>query len=109
MKYLLVIILSLTIMQITLPKKDKAMHFAFGYVTTHAAKSIIPEYTDNKKLIKYGPIIMCIAVSVGKELVDKYDSDPKSTFEWADMGYTVGGGITLITIDIKKRRAKALH
>ena len=95
-------------MQITLPKKDKAMHFAFGYVTVHAAQSIIPEYTDNKKIIKYGPIIMCLAVSVGKELVDKYDSDPKSTFELADMAYTVGGGITLITIDIKKKRPKPL-
>ena len=50
MKYLLAITLLLTIMQITLPKKDKAMHFAFGYVTTHAAQSIIPEYTDNKKI-----------------------------------------------------------
>ena len=109
MKYLLSVILSLTIMQITLPKKDKAMHFAFGYVTTHAAKSIIPEYTDNKKVIKYGPIIACLAVGVGKELVDKYDSNPKSTFEWLDIAYTTGGGITLITIDIKKRRAKALH
>jgi uncharacterized membrane protein YjdF len=95
-------------MQITLPKKDKAMHFAFGYVTTHAAKSIIPEYTDNKKIIKYGPIIMCIAVGVGKELVDKYDSNPKSTFEWLDIAYTAGGGITLITIDIKKKRPKPL-
>ena len=68
MKYLLSIILSLTIMQITLPKKDKAMHFAFGYVTTHAAKSIIPEYTDNKKIIKYGPILACVVLALAKNL-----------------------------------------
>ena len=109
MKYFLIIAALLIVISDPIIKKDKAMHFSFGYITTHAAKSIIPEYTDNKKIIKYGPIIACIAVGVGKELVDKYDSNPKSTFEWLDIGYTFGGGITLITIDIKKRRAKALH
>jgi hypothetical protein len=90
-------------MQITLPKKDKAMHFAFGYVTAHATNSIILEHTDNKKIIKYGPIIACVAVGIGKELVDKYDSDPKSTFEWLDIAYTAGGGVTLISFTINKR------
>lgn len=101
MKYLLATILSLTIMQITLPKKDKVFHFGAGYIITHAAYSIIPEYTDNKKVIKYGPIILCLASGVAKELVDKYDSDPKSTFEWADIAYTSGGGFTFISIKIK--------
>ena len=45
---------------------------------------------------------MC-SVSVGKELVDKYDSDPKSKFEWLDIAYTFGGGITLISFTINKR------
>ena len=109
MKYFFIIAVLLVVISDPIIKKDKAMHFAFGYVTAHAANSMILEYTDNKKVIKYGPIIACLAVGIGKELVDKYDSNTKSTFEWLDIAYTAGGGITLITIDIKKRRAKALH
>ena len=40
---------------------------------------------------------------IPKELVDKYDSNPKSTFEWLDIAYTFGGGVTVISIDINKR------
>ena len=108
MKYTIALILSLLLIQ-NLVSKDKAYHFAAGYVFAHATNSVTVTWTDNKKVIKYGPLIACIALGVGKELVDKYDSDPKSTFEWLDIAYTTGGGITLITIDIKKRRAKALH
>ena len=93
MKYTVTLILSL----------DKAYHFAAGYVVTHAANSMAVQWTDNEKVIKYGPIIACIAVGVGKELVDKYDSDPKSTFELLDIAYTAGGGITLISFTINKK------
>jgi len=103
MKYLLVITLSLLVVQTPVFKKDYAMHFAAGYVTAHAARSIIVEYTDNKKLIKFGPLVAAITVGVTKELIDKYDSDPKSTFEWQDMLYTTGGGVTLISFTIGKR------
>jgi len=103
MKYLLVMLLSLMMVQTPVFKKDYAMHFAAGYVTAHAARSIIVEYTDNKKLIKFGPLIAAITIGVTKELVDKYDSNPKSTFEWQDMLYTAGGGVTLISFTINKR------
>ena len=83
--------------------KDKAYHFAAGYVFTHASHSVATTWTDNKKVIKYGPLVACIALGVGKELVDKYDSDPKSTFEWLDVAYTFGGGVTVISTDINKR------
>ena len=83
--------------------KDKAYHFAAGYVFTHASHSVAVTWTDNEKVIKYGPLIACIALGVGKELIDKYDSDPKSTFEWQDMLYTTGGGVTLISFTIGKR------
>jgi len=84
-------------------RKDYAMHFAAGYVAAHATRGIIVEYTDNKKLIKFGPLVAAVTLGVTKELVDKYDSDPKSTFEWQDMLYTAGGGITLISFTINKR------
>ena len=83
-------------------RKDYAYHFAAGYLTAHATRSIIVEYTDNEKFIKFGPLIAAISIGVAKELKDKYDSNPKSTFEWLDIAYTAGGGITLITIDINK-------
>ena len=35
--------------------KDKAYHFAAGYVFTHATNSVAVTWTDNKKVIKYGP------------------------------------------------------
>jgi len=103
MKYLLILTISTLLVVQNYFGKDKAMHFAAGYITSHASNSIIVEYTDNKKVIKYGPVIACIAVGVAKELVDKYDSDPKSTFEWLDIAYTTGGGITFLTIDIGKK------
>lgn len=102
MKYTIALILSLLLMQ-NFASKDKAFHFAAGYVVTHATHSVAVEWTNNKKVIKYGPLIACIALGVGKELVDKYDSDPKSTFEWLDIAYTFGGGVTFISIDINKR------
>ncbi len=102
MKYTVALILSLLLMQ-NFVSKDKAFHFTAGYVFTHATHSVAVEWTDNEKVIKYGPIIACIALGVGKELVDKYDSDPKSTFEWLDIAYTFGGGVTVISIDINKR------
>ena len=103
MKYLLVTLLSIMIVQTHVFKKDYAMHFAAGYITAHATRSIIVEYTDNKKLIKFGPLVAAITIGVTKELVDKYDSNPKSTFEWQDMIYTAGGGVTLISFTINKR------
>ena len=96
-------LLSIMIMQTHVFKKDYAMHFAAGYITAHATRSIIVEYTDNKKLIKFGPLVAAITIGVTKELVDKYDSNPKSTFEWQDMMYTAGGGVTLISFTINKR------
>ena len=45
--------------------KDKAYHFAAGYVFTHATNSVAVEWTDNEKVIKYGPLIACIALGVG--------------------------------------------
>mgnify|MGYP003109201333 CR=1 FL=1 len=102
MKYFIVTVYTLFLLQ-SFIAKDKIMHFSVGYITSHASSSIIVEYTDNKKLIKYGPILACLVVGVGKELVDKYDSDPKSTFEVLDIAYTVGGGITLLSIDIGKK------
>jgi hypothetical protein len=103
MKYFFIITALLVVISDPIIKKDKAMHFAFGYVTAHATNSIILEYIDNKKVIKYGPILTCLAVGVGKELLDKYDSNHKSTFEWLDIGYTLGGGVTLISFTINKR------
>ena len=79
------------------------MHFAAGYITAHAARSVIIEYTDDKRIIKLGPLVAAITIGVTKELVDKYDSNPKSTFEWQDMLYTAGGGVTLISFTINKR------
>ena len=110
MKNLLVIIIALMVMIQPIVRKDKVMHFAVGYVSAHASKSIIIQYTDNKKVIKYGPIITCVALGVAKELIDKYDSNPKTTFEWEDIAFTTGGGITLLSIDIgnKKRPTKQL-
>ena len=103
MKYLLIISLSLIIIQAPVFKKDYAMHFAAGYITAHATRGIIVEYTDNEKLIKFGPLVAAITIGVAKELKDKYDSNPKSTFEWQDMIYTAGGGVTLISFTINKR------
>ena len=103
MKYLLVAMLSLMIVQTPVFKKDYAMHFAAGYITAHATRSIIVEYTDNEKFIKLGPLVAAITIGVTKELVDKYDSNPKSTFEWQDMLYTAGGGVTLISFIINKK------
>jgi hypothetical protein len=103
MKYLLVMLLSIIIAQTPVFKKDYAMHFAAGYITAHATRSIIIEYTDNEKFIKFGPLVAAITIGVTKELVDKYDSNPKSTFEWQDMLYTAGGGVTLISFTINKR------
>lgn len=102
MKYLLAVIFFAITAQ-NFVSKDKAYHFAAGYVFTHATNSVAVTWTDNEKVIKYGPLIACIALGVGKELVDKYDSDPKSTFEWLDIAYTFGGGVTVISIDINKR------
>jgi len=103
MKYLLIISLSLIIIQAPVFKKDYAYHFAAGYLTAHATRGIIVEYTDNEKLIKFGPLVAAITIGVAKELKDKYDSNPKSTFEWQDMIYTAGGGVTLISFTINKR------
>ena len=103
MKYLLTISLSLIIIQTPVFKKDYAYHFTAGYLTAHATRGIILEYTDNEKLIKFGPLVAAITIGVAKELKDKYDSNPKSTFEWQDMLYTAGGGVTLISFTINKR------
>jgi hypothetical protein len=103
MKYLLVVALSLLMVQTPVFKKDYAYHFAAGYVTAHATRSIIIEYTDNEKIIKFGPLIAAVTIGVAKELRDKYDSNSRSTFEWQDMLYTAGGGITLISFTINKR------
>ena len=103
MKYFFIVTALLVVISDPIIKKDKAMHFAFGYVTAHATNSMILEYTDNKKVIKYGPILACLAVGIGKELVDKYDSNPRSKFEWLDIAYTAGGGITLISFTINKK------
>ncbi len=103
MKNLSCIILFLLLIQTPVFKKDYAMHFAAGYITAHAARSVIVEYTDDKKIIKLGPLVAAITIGVTKELVDKYDSNPKSTFEWQDMLYTAGGGVTLISFTINKR------
>ena len=103
MKYLPVALLSIMMVQTPVFKKDYAMHFAAGYITAHAARSIIIEYTDNKKFIKFGPLVAAVTIGVAKELVDKYDSNPKSTFEWQDMIYTAGGGVTLVSFTINKR------
>jgi len=103
MKYLLMSILSLAMIQTPVFKKDYAYHFAAGYIVAHATKSIIVEHTDNKKLIKFGPLVAAVAIGVAKEVKDKYDSNPKSTFEWQDMIYTAGGGVTLVSFTINKR------
>ena len=103
MKYLPVVALSLLMVQTPVFKKDYAYHFAAGYVTAHATKGIIIEYTDNEKIIKFGPLIAAMTIGVAKELKDKYDSNPKSTFEWQDMLYTAGGGVTLISFTINKK------
>ena len=103
MKYLLISILSLAMIQTPVFKKDYAYHFAAGYLTAHATRSIIVEYTENEKFIKFGPLVVAVAVGVAKELRDKYDSNPKSTFEWQDMIYTAGGGVTLISFTINKK------
>jgi hypothetical protein len=103
MKYLLVILLSLMMVQTPVFKKDYAYHFAAGYLTAHATRSIIVEYTDNKKFIKFGPLVAAVSIGIAKELRDKYDSNPKSTFEWQDMIYTASGGVTLISFTINKK------
>lgn len=100
MKYLLITTLAVMLAWEPIIKKDKIMHFGAGYISAHAATNILPEYTDNKKVIKYGPFVACLVIGVTKELVDKYDSNPKSTFEWADIAYTAGGGITFFTISL---------
>jgi len=101
-KYTIALILSLLLMQ-NFASKDKAYHFAAGYVFTHASHSVAVTWTDNEKVIKYGPLVACIALGVGKELIDKYDSNPNSTFDWLDIAYTFGGGVTVVSIDINKR------
>ena len=103
MKNLFYITLFLLLIQTPVFKKDYAYHFAAGYIAAHATKSIIVEHTDNKKLIKFGPLIAAVTIGVAKELKDKHDSNPKSTFEWQDMLYTAGGGITLISFTINKK------
>jgi uncharacterized membrane protein YjdF len=103
MKNLLIITVMLAVMAQSIIQKDKAMHFAVGYVAAHTSKSVILQYTDNKKVIKYGPVVICIALGITKELIDKYDSNPRSTFEWEDIAFTTGGGITLLSIDIGKK------
>ena len=103
MKHLLTALILAMIVQTPIFKKDYAYHFAAGYVTAHATRSVIVEYTDNEKLIKFGPLIAAVSIGVAKELKDKYDSNPKSTFEWQDMLYTAGGGVTLISFTINKR------
>jgi len=103
MKYLFVVLLSLMMVQTPVFKKDYAYHFAAGYLTAHATRSIIIEYTDNEKFIKFGPLVAAVTIGVAKELRDKYDSNPKSTFEWQDMLYTAGGGVTLISFTINKK------
>ena len=103
MKNLFYITLFLLLIQAPVFKKDYAYHFAAGYIAAHATKSIIVEHTDNKKLIKFGPLIAAVTIGVAKELKDKYDSNPKSKFEWQDMIYTAGGGVTLISFTINKK------
>ena len=103
MKHLLVILLALMVVQTPVFRKDYAYHFAAGYITAHATRSIIVEYTDNKKFIKFGPLVAAVTIGAAKELVDKYDSNPKSTFEWQDMLYTASGGVTLISFTINKK------
>ncbi len=93
----------LLVVQTPVFRKDYAYHFAAGYITAHATRRIIVEYTDNEKLIKFGPLFAAVSIGVAKELKDKYDSNPKSTFEWQDMLYTTGGGVTLISFTINKR------
>ena len=105
MKHLL-IILAITILttQFYTPvvRNDYISHFAVGYTSAHLAYTVFPKITNNKKVIKYGPLIFCVALGVAKELSDKYDSNPKTTFEWEDIALTTGGSITLLTIEINK-------
>ena len=103
MKNILILIFLVLIVQTPVFKKDYAYHFAAGYITAHATRNVIIEYTDNEKFIKFGPLAAAVTIGVAKELKDKYDSNPKSTFEWQDMLYTAGGGITLISFTINKR------
>ena len=103
MKHLLAILLSLIMIQTPVFKKDYAYHFAAGYLTAHATRGIIVEYTDNEKLIRFRPLVAAVSIGIAKELRDKYDSNSKSTFEWQDMIYTAGGGVTLISFTINKR------
>ncbi len=103
MRNLLILLCFVLLVQTPVFKKDYAYHFAAGYIAAHATKSIIIEHTENKKLIKFGPLIAAVTIGVAKELKDKYDSNPKSTFEWQDMLYTAGGGVTLISFTINKK------
>ena len=74
-------------------------YLSYSFIVT----KLNPVLADNKKVIKYGPLVACIALGVGKELIDKYDSNPNSTFDWLDIAYTFGGGVTVVSIDINKR------
>lgn len=105
MKYIILSLLaSFLAVQFYTPiiRNDYISHFAVGYTSTHTAYLILPKITNNKKIIKYGPLVFCVALGVTKELIDKYDSNPKTMFEWEDIAFTTGGGITLLTIEINK-------
>ena len=69
---------------------DKQEHFAGGVFIGMSAYSLTLGNTDgNRKKAKFWGILTPILVGTLKEL-----SDSRSTgFDWADLGYTAGGGI----------------
>ena len=103
MKYLLLAILFSTMLAQDYFGKDKVVHFGVGYVAAYTAHNTMLKYTKNEKLLKFGPLAVCIGLGVAKELIDHHDSNPKSKFDMFDIAYTLGAGITFISIDINKR------
>ncbi len=79
MKYLLITTLAVMLAWEPIIKKDKIMHFGVGYISAHAATNILPEYTDNKKVIKYAPFVACLVLGGTQELVEQYEHTHKTT------------------------------
>ena len=86
--FLTVILLSAVIAQ-NYFGKDKIVHFGVGYVAAYTIHDTMLKYTKNEKILKFGPLAVCIGLGVAKELIDHYDSNPKSKFDIFDIAYTL--------------------
>ena len=87
-------------------KADKQEHFAGGFYLGMSAYSLTLGNTDgNRKKAKFWGIVTPILVGTLKELSDSRSGG--TGFDWADLGYTAGGGIVATyTFDFLRQRHK---